>query len=77
MQPTWITHTGPWTTVANTLSVPFGYYYGTHIIFHIIEKNMCHTLLTVMFNWRKPMYYQGNSRAFDLDVYAFWGRHKI
>ena len=33
-------------------------------------------LLTVMFNRRKPMYYHRNSRAFDLDVYALWGRHK-
>ena len=40
-------------------------YYGTHIISHIIEKNVCRTLLTVMFNWRQPMYYQGISRAID------------
>ena len=33
------------------------YYYGTHIISHISETNVCHTLLTVN--------YQLNSRAID------------
>ena len=36
------------------LQIPYqshlDYYYGTHIIAHIIEKNVCHMLLTVMFN---------------------------
>ena len=38
------------------LQIPYqshlDYYYGTHIISHIIEKNVCHMLLTVMFNRR-------------------------
>ena len=55
----------------------FDYYYGTHIISHIIEKNVCHMLLTVMFNWRiikaigMLLIYGGG-----LNVYTFWGCHK-
>ena len=41
------------------LQIPYqshlDYYYGTHIIFHIIEKNVYHMLLTVMFNRRMIM----------------------
>ena len=45
-------HMGPCTTVANTLSVPFGRLLWDTIISHIIEKNVCHMVLTVMFNLR-------------------------
>ena len=76
--PNGLSHMGSWTTVVNTLSVPFALpLWDTYYIPYYC-KNACRTLLTAMFNWRKPMYYQGYSRAIVTRllgftyVHAFW-----
>ena len=52
-------------------------YYETHFLSHIIEKNVCHVLLTVILTSvlsRQFTCYRFT--AFWLNVYTVWGRHK-